>query len=319
MILKMVSSLSLLFALAFSSLSAAVTFEILSDDTELVPVLPVDFPDPTIVTDEDGVWWAFATSSGGRSIQVATSGSRDPFNGWERLNEDALPGKTWHTGKNTWAPDVKRLDDGSYIMYFSGEHPTGGRHCIGIARSENIAGPYKADPEPWECPLEEGGAIDGSGFKDEEDEKRFVVYKVDGNSKIGKACGANVDDPNLKTPIMLQEVDYEDGATKIGDPIEILDRIPAQDGALVEAPEMRRMGDGTYVLFFSSHCFFDPLYDIKYGFSDNVWGPYNRAPEPLIKAPMYGVKSPGGPSVGVSADGNAIIAFHGNIDKGRAM
>ncbi|CRK23815.1 hypothetical protein BN1708_018068, partial [Verticillium longisporum] len=49
---------------------------------------------------------------------------------------------------------------------------------------------------------------------------------------------------------MLQEVG-PDGFTKIGNPVQILDRTEA-DGPLVEAPDIVRLEDGTYVLFFSS-------------------------------------------------------------------
>lgn len=285
--------------------------EVLHGEGRMDPVLPVNFPDPAIVQDEEGTWFAFSTNSAGKNIQVAKAHGNDPFGQWGLLDIDALPGKSWTSGKNTWAPDVKRLEDGSYIMYFTGEVPNSHQHCIGVARSDRIAGPYLPEPVPWACPRQQGGAIDAAGFFDNDTGKRYVVYKVDGNSK-GEftTCGTGVDDPELKTPLMLQEVEA-DGSTKIGAPVQIMDRIASEDGALVEAPELTKRDDGTYVLFFSSHCFFDPKYDIKYAWSKNIEGPYTRGPETLLRTPDFELNGPGGMASGRMENGDEVMAFHG--------
>lgn len=290
--------------------SHGLKLRVFHDEGSMEPVLPVDFPDPAIIQDEEGTWYAFSTNSAGKNIQVAKANSSDPFEKWGVLDIDALPQKSWTSGSNTWAPDVKRLDDGSYIMYFSGEVPDSHQHCIGVARSESIAGPYVPEPVPWVCPQDEGGAIDAAGFYDRDTGKRYVVYKVDGNSKGGfSPCGTGVDDPNLTTPLMLQRV-APDGTTKIGDPVQIMDRIASEDGALVEAPELTQRDDGTYVLFFSSHCFQDPKYDIKYAWSRHINGPYIRGSEVLLKTPDFELNGPGGMGSGRLEDGDEIMAFH---------
>jgi len=294
--------------------------DVLHAEVPMEPVLPMDFPDPTIIQDEDGTWHAFSTNSAGKNIQVARANGFGPLGAWTRLDVDALPDKSWTSGRNTWAPDVKRLDDGSYIMYFSGELPNSHQHCIGVARSDSIAGPYEPLPEPWACPRGEGGAIDAAGFYDEDTGRRYVVYKIDGNSKSGYSpCGTGVDDPKLKTPLMLQEVE-SDGVTKIGKPVDILDRIAAEDGALVEAPELTKRDDGTYVLFFSSHCFQDPRYDIKYAWSKHIHGPYVRGSQALLQTPDFQLNGPGGMSSGRSNNGDEIMAFHAYCqDKARCL
>lgn len=296
-----------------------------SGEDVLKPALPRDFPDPSVAQDHDGTWYAFATNSGGRNVQVAkASGSgRDPLGEWTRLDVDAMPDRSWTTGRNTWAPDVKMLPDGSFIMYFSGELPSH-QHCIGVARSPTITGPYKPDAEPWACPREAGGAIDASGFFDQATGSRYVVYKVDGNSKPGfSPCGKGVNDPKLRTPLMLQEVDVYDGTTKRGEPIELLDRVAAEDGALIEAPDITRLSDGTYVLFFSSHCFNDPKYDIKYAWSYSVTGPYRRGTQPLLRTSEFGLHAPGGVTTGKIRGflgDKDFMGFHGNCQgKGRCF
>jgi beta-xylosidase len=202
-------------------------------------------------------------------------------------------------------------------MYFTGEVPNSHRHCIGIARSWDILGPYRPDPSPWICPYDQGGAIDASGFVDPGSGDRYVVYKVDGNSHgPPTSCGTGVDDPNMRTPIMLQRVG-PDGSTKLGGPIEILNRVPHLDGALVEAPNLSRRRDGTYVLFYSSHCFQDPRYDVKYAYSDRIEGPYVRAGGPLLRAPYYGLRAPGGATSSVDEHGHEFLVFHGDCGDSR--
>lgn len=62
----------------------------------------------------------------------------------------------------------------------------------------------------------------------------------------------------MPTPIMLQRM-LKDGVTPDGPPIQILDRI-AEDGPLVEAPDIVRSKEGIYFLFFSSGCATDSSY-----------------------------------------------------------
>lgn len=161
-------------------------------------------------------------------------------------------------------------------MYYAGEVASApGKHCIGVATAENITGPYTPATSPLICDLKSGGAIDPSGFQDPSTKKRYVVYKVDGNSLgNGGDCGNTVE-PIVPTPIMLQELE-DDGFTPIGDPVQLLDRID-EDGPLVEAPNLiyTDQGQYRYVLFYSSHCWNTPQYSIRYAVSaTNVSGPY---------------------------------------------
>ncbi|KAI0480181.1 glycoside hydrolase family 43 protein [Xylariaceae sp. FL0804] len=281
------------------------------------PVFDENFPDPSILWDEpSNTWYAFGSEGNGHQIQVATApGSiKGP---WTLLDQDLMPDPpAWTTGRQTWAPDVRPLASGAYVMYFSAQLANNTmRHCIGAATAPASAGPlgpWTFGAEPWACPYDEGGAIDASGFTDARDGGRqYVAYKVDANSEggggpCGNEGGGNYGDD---TPILLQEVDPRDGVTQVGDATPILHRV-ADDGPLIEAPSLalalpiplppansssnsstrRRRDTATnsttatipddteyrYLLFFSSWCYSGPLYDVKVAVASDVRGPYTR-------------------------------------------
>ncbi|KAI1376599.1 glycoside hydrolase family 43 protein [Hypoxylon crocopeplum] len=280
------------------------------------PVFNQDFADPSILQDENGTWYAFGTASNGKQIQVATGGTL--YRQWSLLEDiDALPQPgAWTTGRNTWAPDVHRMSNGKYVMYYSGEVASNAAfHCIGAAVSDTATGPYIAGDEPFACDLTIGGSIDPSGFQDA-DGTRYVLYKIDGNSiGHGGSCGNTVE-PIVPTPIMLQEVG-DDGVTKIGDSVQIFDR-SNDDGPLVEAPSLLRTANGLYILFFSSGCYLESTYNVNYATSTSVKGPFQRAPRPMIRTGEYTLQAPGG-ATAVNVGDRVGIAYHANCPAGRCM
>ncbi|KAH7363149.1 glycosyl hydrolase family 43 protein [Plectosphaerella cucumerina] len=273
-----------------------------------------DFPDPSIIRAHDGFWYSYATNSNGKNVQVARA--HEPLGPWEWLDFDVMPDRGWTSGRNTWAPDVRRTSNGSYVLYFSGELPNqNGKHCVGVALAMEPLGPYTPQPEPWACHLDQGGAIDPAGFLDTSTGRRYVTYKVDGNHDgNGGDCGNSIE-PLAATPLMLQEVDAVDGHTKIGPPVQILDRTAA-DGPLVEAPSIALLSDGTYVLFYSSFCFSSSRYNVNYATARTPEGPYERAARPLLVTGDFGLQSPGGAS---SVMGGGQLLFHANCEQGRCL
>ncbi|GAB1309955.1 hypothetical protein MFIFM68171_00165 [Madurella fahalii] len=282
----------------------------------------LDFPDPSITFDpQTSQWYAFATQGNGKLVQAATAPSA--HGPWEYLRDtDPLPrpgGWVNQTHPGVWAPDVQYLDGaGSFVLYYSARLRGSPYHCVGVATAPNATGPYAPRDEPWVCPVREGGAIDASGFRDDADGSRWVVYKVDGSAKgPGGPCG-NGDPPGEPTPFRLQRVDERDGITPVdGGPVEILDRIPEVDGPLIEAPSIVK-GPGTegrFVLFYSSHCFNVPGYDVRYATAERINGPYERKGQ-LIGTGDFGYEAPGG-ATGVA--GGGAMVFHANCPAGRCM
>lgn len=172
-------------------------------------------------------------------------------------------------------------------------------------------GPYTPLATPFACPdvNAQGGAIDPDGFLDESTGKRYVVYKVDGNSiGHGGSCGNTVA-PIVPTPLMLQEVSAADGVTPIGQPTQILDR-DDYDGPLIEAPALHRSDEGIYFLFFSSNCFTTPQYDVAYATATNILGPYTKSSRPLLITSDAELTGPGGMDI---IKGGSTFVFHGHM------
>jgi Glycosyl hydrolases family 43 len=302
------------------------------------PAMDLNFADPAIASDSNGHYWAYATDDvakwtsnvmvhGGFNVQVANSSD---FVHWTYHTADALPyaGKWSANPPHVWAPDVVRLDNGTYVLYYAATPASDtGSHCIGAAHSANASGPYTPLDEPLHCPTDEGGAIDPSGFQDPATGKRYVMFKVDGNAgQPGGSCG-NINAHPRTTPIRMQEVDGKDGVSPIGNIVQILDR-DASDGALVEAPSMAAITNKnatngySYVLFYSSHCFLTPNYNVRYAVSTNgIWNgadncknttniekaDYKKHPAPLMDTNSTNLIGPGG--LDVHPDGRHVV-FH---------
>lgn len=301
-------------------------------------VLDTNFADPGLLQVGD-TWYAYATNNGKSNVRVATS---KDFNTWTVMDTwDALPRTgSWteqpemkqqglvdtlgsvlsgrwpwsNAPPQVWAPDAVTNDAGMHVLYYSALQRGQKRHCIGAAVGATPQGPFEPVEEPFACHAERGGSIDPSGFLDTATGRRYVVYKIDGNNAgNGGLCG-NMVAPQVPTPIMMQEVG-PDGVTKIGEPVEILDRDDG-DGPLVEAPNLAMTESGKYVLFFSSNCYSTDLYDIGYAFADKVEGPYTKA-GPFAITGTAGLKAPGGATV--AADGKHMAFHAADENNGRAM
>ncbi|GAB7352988.1 hypothetical protein MBLNU459_g3553t1 [Dothideomycetes sp. NU459] len=287
--------------------------------SEFGPVITTDFPDPSLIKEGD-TWYAFGTQSvydyTNIHIQVATSSD---FSSWSlSVGTDALPTlPSWVDASNplVWAPDVNKLDDGTFIMYFSATTNTAGDgalHCVGTATSASITGPYTPDEAPFVCPTAQGGAIDASGFR-EADGTRYVAYKIDGNALgHGGVCNNGVA-PIASTPLMLQRVAAADGTTKLGDAVQLLTNDEAAgDGPDVEAPVLLHAADGTHVLFYSSGCYSTTGYTVSYATSTaGIAGPYARAAAPLFETGSDGLAGPGGADVALTGE---YMVFHALAD-----
>lgn len=192
-------------------------------------------------------------------------------------------------------------------MYYAASSKTNpGAHCIGTSTSRTVDGPYEAADEAFVCSAAQGGAIDPNGYQDPSTKFRYVLYKIDGNNNGNGGDCKNSVEPIVSTPIQLQQVG-SDGVSPIGEPVTILDR-DNSDGPLVEAPSLFRSPEGVYFLFFSSGCYSEPSYSVKYATATAITGPYTKASAPLLKSgDGPDLKGPGGARI--SADGRLLV-FH---------
>ncbi|KAK3697623.1 hypothetical protein LTR37_017361 [Vermiconidia calcicola] len=273
-----------------------------------------NFPDPSIVK-VHGKSYAFATNDGaGHNIPVTSNPRFRKASGWSEIT-DAFPTKGvpafqeggWAVEGTTWAPDVNHLTDydGSFAMYYSPALQSNDAiHCIGLARSQQEA----------------GGAIDASGYLDD-DNKRYIVYKIDGPAaNNGGYCNSPDNPPSLNTSLMLQRVKH-DAATTIGGPVVLYNNQGIEDSYNVEAPTVVKSKDGTYFLFFSFGCYSDNSYATSYVTSTHgIAGPYGKRKN-LLQTGDFGLFAPGGADIDEKS-GNVV--FHssktsGTIDDGRVL
>lgn len=238
----------------------------------------------------DGKYYAYAsTDLNGHEVQVATSDEGFFWTFQEGVTALAYNANwTKPDSPLTWAPDVWPAEGGRYWMYYSAQmNDDTGRHCIGFAVGSDPMdmAPLSDDlyTEPWAC--HEQGLIDPAMFQDVNG-NRYVLYKVDGNS---------VDPGTTPTPIMLQRV-AGDGRTKIGDPIELIDR-DDNDGPLIENPNLVHE-NGIYYLTFSSNWYNSKYYDVSFATATNVEGPYTKVLDPdapiIVTDDSKGLWGPGG-------------------------
>jgi hypothetical protein len=168
------------------------------------PLISFNFPDPSILQDSDGTWYAFATNGNNHNVQAASASS--PSGPWSVL-DNAYPLPTpgaWSNGQNFWAPDIRKIGS-KYVLYYTAtDAEQTAQHCVETTTSDTILGPYSAAATPIACNVTVGGAIDPSGFTDQ-DGTHYVGYKIDGNSVgHGGSCGNTVA-PIVPTPMMQQQ------------------------------------------------------------------------------------------------------------------
>jgi beta-xylosidase len=267
-----------------------------------------NFPDPSVIRADDG-WRAYATevTVDGKKVYVPMAYTRDWKTWTFRGQKDAMPKLAPWINKahpRVWAPDIVALPGGKYILYYSAALQSNGAiHCLGYATSNNIEGPFVDNSaQPWICPVKQGGAIDISGFYDTKKHKRYVVYKVDGNAiGHGGECG-NTIKPIVPTPILIQQVDVNNGFSMIGTVLKILSNDDeVADGPYVEAPALNYMS-GKYVLFYSPQCYTTPKYSVSYAIADQITGPYIRSGVLFNTGGPLGFQAPGGLDVAVNGD-----------------
>jgi beta-xylosidase len=240
------------------------------------PVYPEDFPDPYVLLVGD-TYYAYATTNGS-TTNIRVIRSEDLVH-WEELG-DALPAlPEWSVLQSgyTWAPGVLQLGE-QFLMYYVARDEEIDRQCIGVAVSDNPAGPFR-DPnnEAFVCQANLGGSIDAYPFKDD-DGKLYLLWKNDGN-----CCG-------LEVALWIE-------------------RDKPWERPLIENPAMVKHND-KYYLFYSGNWWESHQYAIGYAVCETVTGPCEKPlDEPWFKyeAPVMG---PGGEAFFTDTEGNLWMVYH---------
>ncbi len=220
-------------------------------------------PDPSIIRDDDGRFYIFATGEG---LPIYRS---DDLVEWEEIDRvfdepvppwarEAIPGT-----EGIWAPEIGRINDRFYV-YYSVSTFGSQRSVIGVAVSDAL------DPDSpdygWEdlglviesFPREDPfNAIDAAPFQDE-DGRAYMVW---GSYNIG---------------IMLTELDPETGKILEGAEYEHVASHPGGYWSAIEAPYMTRRGDYYYLWVSWDWCCggAESTYKVMVGRSENPTGPF---------------------------------------------
>lgn len=273
------------------NIAAAPSFLI----SQAVRAIDSDFPDPGALLDGD-TFFAYATNTRGSNVTVASS---TDFIHWQRL-PDALPSlPSWAQANSglTWAPDVQKRTDGSYVMYFTARDTSSGKQCVGVATSHRPAGPFTSNTTaPLVCQTSIGGTIDAAGFV-ASDGRRYLMYKNDGN-----CCG-------YATQLWGRQLG-QDGLSFIGNETQLLSVSQSWEHNLIEAPAMMEH-DGKFYLFYSAAAYSNSTYSTGVAVGPSPLGPFSKiGSEPLLASDGGNLNGPGGLTPIRDGNGFAYIFFH---------
>lgn len=259
----------------------------------LNPVMPGDYPDPSIIRVGD-VYWATATTSQWAPIFPLLT-SRDLVT-WTQVGSVFTSPPDWSAG-SYWAPEIAE-DNGRFFIYYTARKRSTaaapGPLCVAVATATSPRGPY-TDRGPLVC--QEAGSIDAVAIADEKG-TRYLVWKEDGNSR------------KQPTPLWAQPLS-PDGTTLVGEPREILRNEAPWEAHLIEGPFIVRR-DGWFYLFYSADACCGRKCNYKLGVARAraLLGPWERHPANPILAANDAWKCPGHGSLVSTPDGRTFLLYH---------
>jgi len=260
------------------------------------PVIPTDFPDPSVIATPSGGYYAYATHDkfSPTMCSIQLSHSIDLVNWSEPVGALAEP-PVW--GKNCqefWCPQVVFVD-GEYRLYYAAKPDNGADMQLALAKSKT---PDRFVDVGKPLTTQSGGGytmIDPHFFADPQTGRHYLYY--------GSA----------HEPIRAYEL-ANDGFTFIGDPIEVLTTRPGvkfetlREGAfVVYKPETKR-----YFMWVSGDNTWESNgYAVNVYWSDNPLTNFQPIPDNhVILQPGAAWDSPGQNCLVTDAAGQDWIIYH---------
>lgn len=253
------------------------------------PILPGFHADPEIVySNKTGKYYIYSTTDGipgwgGYYFHVFSSPDLDQWTDEGIMLDVKSDQVSWADG-NAWAPAIieRREGDGyKYYFYYSANHPASKRKAIGVAVSDDPAGPFVDLGHPLidRSPIGRGQQIDVDVFQDPVSGKYYIYW---GN---GYMAGAELNDDMTS----LNE--------------ETITVMTPEGGTLADF----RYREGPYVFYRNGKYYFQwsvddtgsPNYHVAYGTSDSPLGKITVAEDPivLIQNPEQAIYGPAHNSV----------------------
>ena len=281
---KLRSRWQLLFLLAFCVALPAFSADVFYRN----PVIPGDYPDPSIIR-VGKEFWATATSSEW-GPQFPLLRSTDLVN-WELTGSVFKHRPEWAVG-NFWAPEISEYK-GRYFVYYVGRKKAGPL-AVAVATAEKPSGPY-TDCGPLVS--QAAGSIDPVPVTDEKG-RRFLIWKEDGNSR------------RLPTILWAQHM-AEDGLKLLDDPQEIMRNDSPWEGAVIEGPFVVRREDWFYLFYSGNGCCGRGCdYALGVARSHSLLGPWEKNPANPILAGNVDWKCPGHGSIVRDESGRYWLLYH---------
>ncbi|XXX81755.1 family 43 glycosylhydrolase [Sorangium sp. So ce134] len=252
------------------------------------PVVPGDFPDPSVIRVGRDYWATATSSEWGAPFPLLRS--TDLVN-WQRVGAVFPELPSWATG-SLWAPEISEDRGRYYVVYTARKR--GGPLCVAAASADAPDGPY-LDHGPLTCM--DDGSIDGFPTRDESG-VRHLVWKEDGNS-----VGA-------PTPIWAQELS-EDGTALLGAPFVLFQNDAPWEANLVEGPYLLRHGGRFYAFYSGAGCCGRACsYALGVARATSLRGPWEKNPANPILAGNDVWKCPGHGSVVDDGGGRFFLLYH---------
>ena len=282
-----------------------------------------NFPDPHVLF-HDGVYYAYATNTGGPLLPSMTSTdlenwfaheawSPNPWNDDLFFNDALVRVPGWADtagGGEVWAPFVIEMG-GAWLAYYA-IRDAPGRYCVSVASGPGPMGPFEdRSAEPITCGHGPAGAIDPWVHVDANG-RPWLVWKTEPYSaadheETGPMPAAIWSHRLTADGRRLRDLDG-DPETEL-EPNLLLAAGAHWEAGIIENPAIADV-DGQLVLFYSGNRWDSHEYATGWARCASIQGPCSRgADEPFLRA-EGDWNGPGGASVFANAWDELSIAFH---------
>jgi len=260
-------------------------------DSFSAPAYSGDFPDPAVLV-VGTTYWAYATGSAGRNLQVMSS---NDLSHWSAPTDPLPTLPTWATAGHTWAPSVV-IKSGIFVMWYTVRDTASGRQCISVATSSIPQGPYiDRSRGPTICQFSDGGSIDPSVSVDSSG-PGYLYWKSDDNA--------------INKPTKLWGQQLSTTATSVvGPPALLMTEDAPWQKPSVEGPAVV-VQHGTYYLFYGANNYASKRSGIGYATRSSALGPFvDQSITGRWLSTRGNALGPQGPAVFADGAGASRLAF----------
>ncbi len=257
------------------------------------PVIPGDFPDPSIIRVGDDFYATATTGDWLPGFPILHS--KDLIN-WQTVGAVFKQKPAWAKG-DLWAPEITQ-DKGRFFVYYTARRDEGknkkGTLCVAVATADKPDGIY-TDRGPLVC--QEIGSLDPD-FTRDENGKPYLIWKEDGN------------DRRQPTWLYAQELD-ESGTKLLGKPAKLFRNTEPWEGGVIEGAYILRR-NGYFYLFYSGNacCGRSCNYALGVARSKTLLGKWEKNPANPILPANETWQCPGHGSIVSSADNRDFLLYH---------